>query len=33
MTIGTAFGRLAGVNAASAAMKNIVNLEDADATT
>ena len=27
MTIGTAFGRLAGVNAASAAMKNIVNLK------
>ena len=26
MTIGTAFGRIAGVNAASAAMKNIVNL-------
>ena len=31
MTIGTAFGRLAGVNAASAAMKNIVNLESINA--
>jgi tricarballylate dehydrogenase len=31
MTIGTAFGRLAGVNAASAAMKNIVNLENINA--
>ncbi len=27
MTIGTAFGRIAGVNAASAAMKSIVNLK------
>jgi tricarballylate dehydrogenase len=31
MTIGTAFGRLAGVNAALAAMKNIVNLESINA--
>ena len=30
MTIGTAFGRLAGVNAAKAAMKNIVNFERKD---
>ena len=31
MTIGTAFGRIAGVNAASTAMKNIANLESINA--